>query len=199
MARERLISSAQRGGFRRLPSGSARGSTRRLPVGRKSIVVKHELAAGWARPVPALALAELRGTGELLFCDSDLIAAERRIVRKKRPWQRIIVLAQSQEAAEAHHRISDLAAVLVDHDPLDPADAIAVGTVNRRTLHLVAADQSRHLTAAAPHGRRLERVLELRVHPFFPCSLRGRAEPVRNSSGPSKRRHIECCSGIEDK
>src|ERR1700681_2676588 len=79
---------------------------------------------------------------ELLFGDVDLVAVELWIVGQYRPRQRIVVFAEPHETAEAHDRISDLAADLVDHDPFDSAGLFAIRTVDRSTFHLVAADEA---------------------------------------------------------
>src|SRR5262245_63352809 len=96
------------------PSGSLRA-----PIRRGAVVVVDFAAALAVRPVPGLVLGVVRRALELLLADVDLVAAELRIVREQRPWQRVVVLADAHEAAEAHHRIGDLPADLVDHDALD--------------------------------------------------------------------------------
>src|SRR5262249_41887800 len=147
--------------MKKAPGGGRglRGSaTRRLgtPIGRRAVVVV-DLAAPFAiRPVPGLVLGIFRRTLELLLADIDLVAAELRIVGEQRPGQRVIVLADAHEAAEAHHRIGDLAAELVDHDPLDLAGALAVRAIDGGSFHLVAADETSGF--AALEGRPLRHV-----------------------------------------
>src|SRR5205085_6904940 len=53
-----------------------------------------------------------------------------------------------QETAEAHHRISDLAADLVDHYPLYRADSIARGIVHVRSFDLIATDEGACFTCS---------------------------------------------------
>src|SRR5436190_17784229 len=84
----------------------------RAPIRRGAVVVVNLAAALAVRPVPGLVLGVMRRALELLFADIDLVAAELRIVGEQRPRQRVIVLADAQEADEAHHRVGDLAADL---------------------------------------------------------------------------------------
>jgi hypothetical protein len=70
--------------------------------------------------------AEFRRILELLLANVDLIALKPRIIGQKRPWQRVIVLADPHEAPKAHDRVSDLTARLVDHHPFDPANLLAI-------------------------------------------------------------------------
>src|SRR3978361_2105625 len=120
-------------------------------------------AARRARDIPAFVAAELGGSLELLLADIDLVTAERRVVGQQGPWQRIVVLAHPQEAAEAHDRIRDLAADLVDHNALYLAHPVAVGPVDRRALDLVAADQAGSLAALELD----DGILKLLAHVFF--------------------------------
>src|SRR5262249_33941030 len=56
--------------------------------------------------------------------------------------QRVIALTDAEEPTERHHRVGDLAGVLVDHDVVDRAQAVALLVVHRRALDLVGGDQS---------------------------------------------------------
>jgi hypothetical protein len=77
-----------------------------------------------------------------LLADVDLVTLKFRVVGEQGPRQRVVVLADAHEAAKAHDRVGDLAADLVDHDPLDIADLVAVRAVDRGSLDLVAADEA---------------------------------------------------------
>src|SRR5262249_49165526 len=94
-----------------------------------------------SRPVPLVILAEFGRGLELLLADIDLVAIERRVVAQHRPRQRVMIFANAEKAAERHHRIGDLPADLVDHQPLDPADSAVVGAVDSGAFDPVAGDQ----------------------------------------------------------
>src|SRR5262249_29473515 len=114
----------------------------RAPERRHPVIVADLLVAGAVGPIPALMPGIFGRALELPLPDVDLVALERRIVAEQRPRQRVVVLADAHETAETHDRVGDLAAELVDHDALDLADPVAVRTVDRRSLHLVAADET---------------------------------------------------------
>src|ERR1700738_2496905 len=119
---------------------------------RQAIMVEDHFAAGRARPIPRFKLAELRRALKLLLADINFVAAQLRIVSQQRPWQRIVVLAYPHESSETHDGISDLATQLVDHHVLDPTEAISLGPKNRRSLHLVAANQHRGFALIKSRG-----------------------------------------------
>src|SRR5436190_1405375 len=79
---------------------------------------------------------------ELLLADINLVTFQIGIVGEQRPGQWIIIFTDSHETAEAHYRVSDLSAELIDHHPLDLTDAVAVRAIDRRALDLVAADET---------------------------------------------------------
>src|ERR1700730_3930620 len=118
------------------------GARRSVPIGSRPIVVIDFLAARTVRPIPALMLAVPGRPFELLLGDIDFIAVEPWVVGQYRPRQRIVIFADPHEAAEAHDRIGDLAADLVDHDPFDSTGLFAVRAIDRRAFHLVAADEA---------------------------------------------------------
>src|SRR3977135_3332773 len=75
-----------------------------------AVVIIDLLAARTVGPIPALVLGIFRRAVELLLADVDFVALEPRVVRQKRPRQGVVVLAESEETAEAHDRIGGLAA-----------------------------------------------------------------------------------------
>src|SRR3954454_10556037 len=87
----------------------------------RAVIIDKLLAAAAVVPVPCAGGAVFRRRLELLVGDVDLIAAEPLVVGEQRPRHRIMVLAEAEEAAEAHPRIGNLAGHLVDHHALDLA------------------------------------------------------------------------------
>jgi hypothetical protein len=57
-------------------------------------------------------------------------------------------VAEAEKAAEAHDRVSHLAAALVQHHAFDLTDVLAVRPIDIRTFHLVTADEVRESRAA---------------------------------------------------
>jgi hypothetical protein len=84
-----------------------------------------------------------------------------------------MVVADAEKAAEAHHRIADLAGLLVDHDALDGADLVAVGAVDIGAFHLVAADQRCGFPGFCGCCR--HDVFSLVLSALLPCPANGRA------------------------
>jgi hypothetical protein len=54
----------------------------------------------------------------------------------------MVFLANPKETAEGHHRISDLAAVFVDHQVMHLAQALTFRVIDWGALHLVGGDQT---------------------------------------------------------
>src|SRR5258708_24724960 len=104
-------------------------------------IVVDVLVAGAIRLLPVFPLFDLRGVLELLFGDVQLEAVGLFIVGQHRPGDRIVILADAEEAAETHDRIGDPASELVDHQALDAPDALAVRVIDWHSLHFVACDQ----------------------------------------------------------
>src|SRR5262249_45984454 len=90
------------------------------------------------------------------------ITADPRVILQRLPGQGIVIVAETQETAEAEHRVGHPSADLVNHHPLDRADLGVVGTEHGSAFDLVAADQiaelalvhffSRHGHAKSPHS-----------------------------------------------
>src|SRR5215831_7078152 len=72
--------------------------------------------------------------------------------RKLRPGDRIVIAAEAQEATKLEHRIGHLAADLVDHDPLDGPNMLALGIIDSRAFHFVAADEASRFPRFCCHG-----------------------------------------------
>src|SRR5262249_33721412 len=108
--------------------------------GHAVIGVYRAVARGIA-PVPVVVVAVFRRAAELVLGDAGDIAAEPRVVLQGLPRQRIVIVSDAEEAAEAEHGVGPPAADLVDHHPLDAADLSLVGSIDRGALNLVAADQ----------------------------------------------------------
>src|SRR6266567_3366834 len=74
------------------------------PVRRHAVIVVDALALR-AIPLPLFASRIMRRILELLVGDVDLVAAELLVIGQPLPRNRIVILAEAKEAAEAHHRI----------------------------------------------------------------------------------------------
>src|SRR3546814_10007347 len=53
----------------------------------------------------------------------------------------MIMLPDAEKATERHHGVKDLAAVLVDHEIMDMAEAFPVQVIDGRSFHLVRCDR----------------------------------------------------------
>src|SRR4051812_2400857 len=113
----------------------------RLRYERNTVVIIDRPRARRVRPVPAVVVAVPRGSFELLLGYSGAVAAQSCVVFQRLPGQRVVLVAHAQKPAEAQDRVGNLAADLVDHDPLDGSDLLIVRTINRGSLDLVTADQ----------------------------------------------------------
>ena len=58
-----------------------------------------------------------------------------------------MLLSHPEKAAEAEHRVSDVAAEFIDHKALDGADLATVGTAHQGALDPVAGNQAMGLTS----------------------------------------------------
>jgi hypothetical protein len=69
-----------------------------------------------------LARSIVRPAFQRFLVDVDHIAALLGVVGQGFPWNRIVVRAQSQHAAEGKHGVLDLAGLLVDHQIVDGSE-----------------------------------------------------------------------------
>jgi hypothetical protein len=100
-----------------------------------------------------LAGAEARPALQPLLVEIDDIAAAVGIVVERVPRQRNMVVAEPEQAAERHHRIVVLAASLVGHEALDPAEPLAVFIVDGGALDPVRRDQAPRPVDRVPLAR----------------------------------------------
>src|SRR5205814_10611049 len=114
---------------------------------RHAVVIIERTVARAIAPVPVSLVVKSRSTAKLVLGHPGPVATEPGIVFQRLPGQRIMIVAEAQEAAETENRIGDPAADLVDHDALDRADLAVVGAIDGRTLDLIAADQIAGFTA----------------------------------------------------
>ena len=106
----------------------------------------------WGRPGnlhgavlwPVLPLFDLRGVLELLFGAVHLEAIGLFIAGQHRPWDRIVILADAEEAPQSSGpRRRCGGRCLFDHKPLDLSDALALRVIDRSSFGAVACDQGR--------------------------------------------------------
>src|ERR1700757_1168667 len=64
-----------------------------------------------------------------------------------------MVVSQAEKPAETEYGVGYPAAELVDHDPFDRADLVAVSTIDRGALDLVTADEAACLVFVHRHLR----------------------------------------------
>src|SRR6476646_5348147 len=126
--------------------GSAKEHTKETrseaaPIGRDAVIA---MQFGFLRPiapVEILVCTKRRRALQLVILDVDFVGLEFRVVAKLAPGQWQKVGTQAEEAAEAQDRVRHLPAGLVDHQPLDVADLVAVRPAHRSTLDAIARDQ----------------------------------------------------------
>src|SRR3546814_5804577 len=76
-----------------------------------------------------------------VLVDPHDIAASFLVIFQHLPGQRMIMLPDAEKATERHHGVKDLAAVLVDHEIMDMAEAFPVQVIDGRSFHLVRCDR----------------------------------------------------------
>src|SRR5829696_5200331 len=90
------------------------------------------------RPVTARELGRL---AELLRREVRLVAAERRVVMKLLPRDRMDLGTHAQKAAKRGHGVHDMPAHLFDDEALDGPDLLPVRVVNGGALNVITLDQ----------------------------------------------------------
>src|SRR5262245_58712600 len=92
-------------------------------------------------PVEILVGTERRRASQFFIVDVELVGLEPWIVAEARPGQWKQTGAYAEKAAKTQDRVGYLAADLVDHQPLDMAEPVAVRPAHRSTFNPIACDQ----------------------------------------------------------
>src|SRR5439155_20101773 len=108
---------------------------------RRAIIIVDMAATRAIFPVPTRARV-LRRTFELLLGDVGTVPTKAGVILEGVPGDRIVVAAEAQEAAKAEHSIGHLAAYLFNHDPLNGPNLVAIGVIDSRAFHFVAANEA---------------------------------------------------------
>src|ERR1700751_5679925 len=116
------------------------------PIRRHTIVVVNLDFAAAVAPVEVLPGGKRRRALQFLLREIEMVSAERAIVSQTCPGDRQMLLSHPEEAAEAEHRVSNVAAELIDHKALDGDDLATVGTAHRGAFNPVAGNQAMGLT-----------------------------------------------------
>src|SRR5262245_65582383 len=87
----------------------------RAPIRRHAVVVVNLDFAAAVAPVEILSGAKRRRALQFLLGEIEVIGAKRTIVSQARPGDRAVLLSHAEEAAEAEHGVSNVAAGLSDH------------------------------------------------------------------------------------
>src|SRR4051794_33112592 len=109
------------------------------PIG--PVVVRVDALAVGPGPGGPLAVRVAGRVLQPLLVEVDHVAADLGVVGQEAPRQRVVALAQAEEAAEGHDRVGHLAGDLVDHEVVHRAEPLALVVVDRRALDLVGGDQ----------------------------------------------------------
>src|SRR4029453_15673698 len=142
---------------------------------RRTVIIVDLAATLAIVPVPTIARV-LRCTVELLLGDVGAVPTKAGVIAEGCPWDRIVVVADAQEAAKAEHGIGHMAASLVDHDTLDGTNLLACGAIDIRAFHFVAADEASGLPRFRCHWmRKRNRKVAVHACPSIPLNT-GREE-----------------------
>src|SRR5580704_11025262 len=102
------------------------GRSEATPIRRDAVIT---VQLGFLRtiaPVEILVGAERWRASQFLIIDVELVGFEPGVVGQTRPWQRQQIGAHAEETTEAEDGVGYLAGDLVNHQPFDMADLVAV-------------------------------------------------------------------------
>ncbi|QTK79765.1 hypothetical protein AT6N2_C2110 [Agrobacterium tumefaciens] len=126
------------------PAGRKRFTATLHPVGRNAVIVI-DLAILGIKQVIIIKIGKVRRVFDLLLGEVDPIAVQFLVIVELFPRQRVIVVANPKEAAEAQHGVGNTATTFFEDDPLDRTDVFAVSAVDAGALYLVAGDEARRV------------------------------------------------------
>src|SRR5689334_18241274 len=98
---------------RRLRS-CARRACRTASLGDRHPIIVVDRAPRLRVPTPTALVSVFWGAAELILGDAGDISAEVRVVLQRLPRQRVVIVPDAEQAAEAEHRVGHLATDLVD-------------------------------------------------------------------------------------
>lgn len=98
-------------------------------------------------------IAEFGRVFELLLRNIGAEAAERLVVSEAAPRDRVVAVAEAQEAAEAHDSVGNTARHLVDDEVVDLTSVLAVGSIDLRPVEIFTRDAVMvRMCGSARHG-----------------------------------------------
>ena len=90
-----------------------------------------------AAVIPFLILLVLRSPIKLVLGQVDAKAAKVRVILQSGPRQWVVLVTHPEKAAEAQHRVGDLAGDFVDHHLPDASDFAPAGAIDHRAVNSV--------------------------------------------------------------
>src|ERR1700687_1470616 len=120
-------------------AGDPRSET--APVWRYSVITMQLRFLRAIAPVEILVGAEGRRAPQLVLVDIELIGFEGGVVGETRPRQRQQAGSHAEKPAETEDRVGHLAGDLVDHQPFDMADLVAVRPPHHSAFDPVTGNQ----------------------------------------------------------
>lgn len=111
------------------------------PIGRDAVVII-DLAVVVAEQAVIIAVCEFGTILDLLFGEIDAVAIQFFVVMQLFPWQWIVVVTNTEEAAKAQNGVGDTTAALFKNDALDRADLLAVSAVDAGAFDLVTGNEA---------------------------------------------------------
>src|SRR4029453_15058008 len=120
---------AARAGHRSTVFGTSQAPLVGAPIRRHAVIVVDLDFA--VPPIEFLVRSIERRALQLLLAEIELVRAKRAVVGQPCPGNGKMLLSHTEEAAEAEHRVSNIAAELIDHESFDGADLLTAGTAHR--------------------------------------------------------------------
>src|SRR5215207_90475 len=93
------------------------------------------------RPIKVAVPIEGRSAAQLLLCDIGAEPTQPGVIIQLVPGYRMLLFADAEKAPERHYRVSHFAGLLVNHQPLDRTDMIALRIVHGRAFYAIALDK----------------------------------------------------------
>src|SRR5438874_8340250 len=111
------------------------------PVWRHAVVAMQLRFLRTITPIEILVRPERRCALQLVFADVEFVRLEPGVVAQPAPGQWKQIGPHAEESAKTQHGVGNLARDLVDHQPFDVADHVAVRSPYRGALDAIARNQ----------------------------------------------------------